>query len=179
MLAQALSGVHKLASVLHNQICMLFSIIKGTWGRICEKINIHFKFFLMIMGDEAFQTKKNEPTHISLRCLEQAVCCIMYCNSGPNFPRSPADVTSDDVECASSTAWIQEEEARWTQTSVCAVWILSWVKATLRTKPGRHPNIYRIRVRVMEAASTGTLPRGLADGCSYPNGRRVTIESYL
>ena len=43
------------------------------------------------MGDEAFQTKKNEPTHISLRCLGQAVCCIMYCNSGPNFPRSPAD----------------------------------------------------------------------------------------
>ena len=79
----------------------------------------------MIMGDEAFQTKKNEPTHISLCCLEQAVCCIMYCNSGPNFPRSPADVTSDDAECASSTACIQEEEARWTQTSVCAVWILS------------------------------------------------------
>ena len=52
------------------------------------------------MGDEAFQTKKNEPTHISLRCLEQAVCCIMYCNSGPNFPRSPEDVTSDDAECA-------------------------------------------------------------------------------
>ena len=37
---------------------------------------------------------------ISLRCLEQAVCCIMYCNSGPNFPLSPADVTSDDAECA-------------------------------------------------------------------------------
>ena len=70
------------------------------------------------MGDEAFQTKKNEPTHISLHCLEQAVCCIMYCNSGPNFPRSPADVTSDDAECASSMACIQEEEARWTQTSV-------------------------------------------------------------
>ena len=50
------------------------------------------------MGDEAFQTKKNEPTHISLRCLEQAVCCIMYCNSGPNFLRSPADVTSDGAE---------------------------------------------------------------------------------
>ena len=60
------------------------------------------------MGTEAFQTKKNEPTHISLRCLEQAVYCIMYCNSGP------ADVTSDDAECASLTAWIQEEEARWT-----------------------------------------------------------------
>ena len=104
------------------------------------------------MGNEAFQTKKNEPTHISLRCLEQAVCCIMYCNSGPNFPRSPADVTSDDAECASSTAWIQEEEARWTQTSV---------KTTLRTKPGRHPNIYRMIVRVMEAASTGMLPRRL------------------
>ena len=86
------------------------------------------------MGDEAFQTKKNEPTHISLRCLEQAVCCIMYCNSGPNFPRSPADVTSDDAECASSTAWIQEEEARWTQTSVCAVWIL------LRPKNVRPPH---------------------------------------
>ena len=59
------------------------------------------------MGDEAFQTKKNEPTHISLRCLEQAVCCIMYCNSGPNFPRSPADVTSDDAECAKApvTVW--------------------------------------------------------------------------
>ena len=70
------------------------------------------------MGDEAFQTKKNEPTHLSLRCLEQAVCCIMYCNSGPNFPRSPADVTSDDAECVSSTAWIQEEEARWTQNLV-------------------------------------------------------------
>ena len=54
----------------------------------------------MIMGDEAFQTKKNEPTHISLRCLEQAVCCIMYCNSGRIFPRSPVDVTSDDAECA-------------------------------------------------------------------------------
>ena len=52
------------------------------------------------MGDEAFETKKNEPTHISLRCLEQAVGCILYCNSGPNFPRSPADVTSDDAECA-------------------------------------------------------------------------------
>ena len=72
------------------------------------------------MGDEVFQTKKNEPTHISLHCLEQAVCCIMYCNSGPNFSHSPADVTSDDAECASSTAWIQEE-ARWTQTSVCSM----------------------------------------------------------
>ena len=52
----------------------------------------------MIMGDEAFQTKKNEPTHISLHCLEQAVCCITYCNLGPNFPRSPADVMSDDAD---------------------------------------------------------------------------------
>ena len=68
------------------------SILRPLKG-LCEKINLHFKFFLMIMGDEAFQTKKNEPTHISLRCLEQAVCCIMYCNSGPNFPRSPADMT--------------------------------------------------------------------------------------
>ena len=52
----------------------------------------------MIMGDEAFQTKENEPTHISLRCLGQAVCCMMDCNSGPNFPRSPADVTSVDLK---------------------------------------------------------------------------------
>ena len=52
------------------------------------------------MGDEAFQTKKNEPTHISLHCLEQAVCCIMYCNSGPNFPRSPADLNAPPgAEC--------------------------------------------------------------------------------
>ena len=38
------------------------------------------------------------PTYLSV-CLGQAVCCIMYCYSGPNFPRSPADVTSDDAEC--------------------------------------------------------------------------------
>ena len=124
------------------------------------------------MGDEAFQTKKNAPTHISLRCLEQAVCCIMYCNSGLNFPHSPADVTSDDAECVSSTAWIQEEEeARWTQTSVCAVWIL------LRPKNDRPPHS---PLKSNLKKKTKALSRaGLADGCSYPNGRRVTIESYL
>ena len=51
------------------------------------------------MGDEAFQTKKNEPTHISLRCLEQAVCCIMYCNSGPTWRQMTLNVPSD-AECA-------------------------------------------------------------------------------
>ena len=81
--------------------------------------------------------RMSPPTYLSV-ALKQAVCCIMYCNSGPNFPRSPADVTSDDAECASSTAWIQEEEARWTQTSVCAVWILSWVN-DITNKAGPAP----------------------------------------
>ena len=113
------------------------------------------------MGDEAFLNQK-EWAHPHISPLPWTGCVLHnVLQFGPNFPRSPADVTSDDAECASSTAWIQEEEARWTQTSVCAVWILSRVKTTLRTKPGQHPNIYRIRVRVMEAASTGMLPRRL------------------
>ena len=60
---------------------------KGTWGRICKKINTYFKFFLMLMSDEVFKTeKKNEHTRVSLHCLEQALRCIMYCNSRFEFP---------------------------------------------------------------------------------------------
>ena len=61
------------------------------------------------MGDEAFKTKKNEPTHISPHCLELAVCTAIL---GLNFLRSPADVTLNDAECASLTAWRLEEDKR-------------------------------------------------------------------
>ena len=42
--------------------------------------------FAILMVDEALKTKKNELIHVSLRCLEQAVCCKMRCNSGSEFP---------------------------------------------------------------------------------------------
>ena len=58
------------------------------------------------MGDEAFQTKKKS---------------IMYCNSGPNFPRSPADVTSDDAECA-IWRWMRHA-LLWSPGDCLEVWI--------------------------------------------------------
>ena len=120
------------------------------------------------MGDEAFQTKKNEPTHISLRCLEQAVCCRMYCNSGPNFPRSPADVTSGDAECANVSD--RETDTLLWSPGDCLVVRMNRKTAVNNSVTKSAALLWRLHARSRA---------GLADGCSYPNDRRVTIESYL
>ena len=70
---------------VNKWICLLFSIKIGNtlekkWLCAVPK-SMHFKFFLMLMGDEAFKTKTNDTNHVSLHHREQAVCCLTYCNS--------------------------------------------------------------------------------------------------
>ena len=136
------------------------------------------------MGDEAFQTKKNEPTHISLRCLEQAVCCIMDCNSGPNFPPSPADVTSRWMRIRRLNARPRRLGYRKKKRSGPK---LVFVQYGFCRESKRHYEQSRAGTRIyigyaLESWRRLQLERshaGLADGCSYPNGRVFTIESYL
>ena len=133
----------------------------------------------MLMGDEAFKTKKNEPTHVSLHCLEEAVCCIMYCNS---WPELPAQCCGRDVR----RRWMRVLGGFWLRygkkTSVVDLWVLIYSamarKQTTTTqsplkshtkkktkvlsaacresKWNYHPNKHQIRVQLIEAASTWT-----------------------
>ena len=127
------------------------------------------------MGDEAFQNKKNEPTHISLRCLEQAVCCIMYCNSGPNFAvlRTWCQMTLNAGPRRLGYRKKKRGGPKQVQYGFCRESKRHYEQSRAGTR------IHIGYALVMEAASTGTLPRRLGWWLQLPLMAVVSLLSLI